>query len=249
MKDLLATYPEAECWHNMPVPFGFGRPVLDFIVCFRGWFMAIETKRPKDGTLTTRQILTMQAIDRANGIVVYVADEGDLAGLKSVLDRLPTLHRPTRSVAVLGLQPKNVVTTRDDPVPAHGILRMNPTQDNDRAKSDLNQNPSTGGNTTEERAAYAVNPGLPGSVDEGPKTHAQEVFGNTAVSEKSVDPDRPLYGEEPGEGGMGRAVSPMQGQEYYNQDEKGPGEARNYPGGPADVVPEGETQPENQPEE
>ncbi len=35
-----------DCWHFMPVPMGYGkRGVPDFIICYKGHFLAPETKR------------------------------------------------------------------------------------------------------------------------------------------------------------------------------------------------------------
>jgi len=35
------------CWYYMPVPMGYGKKgVPDFIICYRGFFLAPETKRP-----------------------------------------------------------------------------------------------------------------------------------------------------------------------------------------------------------
>lgn len=36
----------AQCWYYMPVPMGYGkRGVPDFIICYKGFFLAPETKR------------------------------------------------------------------------------------------------------------------------------------------------------------------------------------------------------------
>lgn len=58
------------CWHFMPVQTGYGSPVLDYVVCINGRFVAIETKREK-GKLTARQHEIAQELVRA-GALVYV---------------------------------------------------------------------------------------------------------------------------------------------------------------------------------
>lgn len=36
-----------DCWYFMPVPMGYGRRgVPDFIICYKGFFLAPETKKP-----------------------------------------------------------------------------------------------------------------------------------------------------------------------------------------------------------
>lgn len=59
-----------ECWHFMPVQTGYGSPVLDYIVCIRGRFIAIETKR-EGGKLTARQHEIARELVKA-GALVYV---------------------------------------------------------------------------------------------------------------------------------------------------------------------------------
>lgn len=252
VKSLLSSYPPNECWYNMPVPYGYGTSMTDFVICFRGWFVLVETKRPKGGDLTGRQKSAMIDVDAANGIVVYIADEDDLIGFKKLLDRLPTLVRPVRRP--LGLNIQNF-DTGGNPAPAlEGRTKMSDPdqgpQGHPRTDTVGQKTETVGGDTTQERAEYAK--AQTESLDaERPRTKAQEVFGSTAVDDRSVDPDRPLYGEQAGEGGMGRAVSPMQGQEYYNQDEQTPTQrAAHFPGAPADPpsdMPQEEPQPqENQ---
>jgi hypothetical protein len=55
-----------------PVQYGLGTTTLDILVCYKGRFVAIETKRP-GGMLTARQIVTIQEM-RANGAIVFVID-------------------------------------------------------------------------------------------------------------------------------------------------------------------------------
>lgn len=50
----------------MPVQTGYGAATVDFLVCYRGRFYGIETKRPGK-YLTPRQFLIMQTIRDAGG--------------------------------------------------------------------------------------------------------------------------------------------------------------------------------------
>jgi hypothetical protein len=68
-------------WH-CPVQNGMGAPSLDFICCFRGNFVAIETKAPGKKP-TPRQLLTIADIE-ASGGKVFVID-GDTTELEDWL--------------------------------------------------------------------------------------------------------------------------------------------------------------------
>jgi len=69
VKRELDVYPDH--YREMPVPGGFGKSGLDFTVCFYGWFLAVETKRPKKEP-TARQHERMKDIRRAGGVAVAV---------------------------------------------------------------------------------------------------------------------------------------------------------------------------------
>lgn len=56
----------------MPVPGGFGESTLDYLVCFKGRFVAIETKAPGKKP-TDRQKYVMAQMQRA-GAAVFVVD-------------------------------------------------------------------------------------------------------------------------------------------------------------------------------
>lgn len=71
VKELLI---EHGAWFNMPVPAGYGEPLLDFIGCHRGAFFAVECKA--DGKkLTARQTFTKESMEAAQG-KVFVVGEG-----------------------------------------------------------------------------------------------------------------------------------------------------------------------------
>ena len=55
----------------MAVQTGYGSTTLDFLVCHRGRFLAVETKRPGK-KLTARQKLISENIQNADGSVLVV---------------------------------------------------------------------------------------------------------------------------------------------------------------------------------
>ena len=63
---------EAGAYYDMPVPSGYGKPTLDFIGCYKGYYFAIETKAP--GNMPTiRQEQTMTQMQKA-GAKVFLID-------------------------------------------------------------------------------------------------------------------------------------------------------------------------------
>jgi hypothetical protein len=58
-----------------PVPSGYGESHLDYVGCMRGWFFAIETKKP-GGKVTPRQKARIQQVKLAGG-KVFVIDGTD----------------------------------------------------------------------------------------------------------------------------------------------------------------------------
>lgn len=82
VKRLLKKYG---AYYFMPVQTGYGAPTLDILACYKGIFIAIETKAPGKKP-TARQELTIKEIKAANGLV-YVID-GDITELEEMLERL-----------------------------------------------------------------------------------------------------------------------------------------------------------------
>lgn len=82
VKRLLKKYG---AYYFMPVQTGYGSPTLDILACYKGIFIAIETKAPGKKP-TARQELTIKEIRKANGLV-YVID-GDTEQLEEMLKRL-----------------------------------------------------------------------------------------------------------------------------------------------------------------
>jgi hypothetical protein len=69
----------------MPVQLGYGEMTVDYLLCVRGAFAAIETKAPGKKP-TARQEATMARIRAAGGRVFVVSHVDDLEELKSYLD-------------------------------------------------------------------------------------------------------------------------------------------------------------------
>ena len=63
-------------WYYMPVSNGMGRVGCpDILVCYRGHFMAFETKAPgKRKAATPNQLREIEEIARANGLALVVDD-------------------------------------------------------------------------------------------------------------------------------------------------------------------------------
>jgi hypothetical protein len=75
-------------YREMPVPGGFGKSGLDFTICFYGYFVAIETKKP-GGEPTARQWERIDEITAAGGIAVVVTSaEQAKTELRELLTRL-----------------------------------------------------------------------------------------------------------------------------------------------------------------
>lgn len=69
-------------YKHMPVQNGMGEPALDFHVCHRGMYAAIETKAPGKKP-TPRQMQTMHKVLQAGGSVFVIdsTDGADMAAL------------------------------------------------------------------------------------------------------------------------------------------------------------------------
>ena len=81
---VLVSYGE-ELWDYMPVPTGYGRATLDYILCFRGRFVAIEAKAPGKKP-TPRQHLTIRELERAGAQVFVIDSVEKTQELKKYLD-------------------------------------------------------------------------------------------------------------------------------------------------------------------
>jgi hypothetical protein len=73
-------------FHHKPVQNGMGKPGLDYWVCHRGFFCAIEAKGP-DGHMTDRQVQTALAAHDAKASVfcINTAKSGEIDRLHAWL--------------------------------------------------------------------------------------------------------------------------------------------------------------------
>lgn len=81
---LLASYGE-RVYKYMPVPSGFGRRTLDYLICFDGLFIGIEAKQP-DGKTTALQDAVLAEIRAAGGTTFVVKNEEDVKVLEKFFD-------------------------------------------------------------------------------------------------------------------------------------------------------------------
>lgn len=88
-KGVKAILKSKGCYFFMPVQMGYGMPSVDFLVCWRGRFIAIETKAIGVKVVTARQQLTMNEITAAGGITLLVNDLQQLLDLFEMLETSP----------------------------------------------------------------------------------------------------------------------------------------------------------------
>lgn len=72
VRELLALHSQG-MYYNMPVPSGYGEPMLDFVGCYYGRFFMIETKAAVNLPLTPRQDLTKEQVEEARGQVFIIS--------------------------------------------------------------------------------------------------------------------------------------------------------------------------------
>lgn len=72
---------ESKAYHHWPVVNGMGAPTLDCIACYRGRYLAIETKAPGKKP-TERQVRTISQIAAAGGKVLVIDGDAGIAELK-----------------------------------------------------------------------------------------------------------------------------------------------------------------------
>jgi len=81
VKKLLKQYG---AYYHMPVQTGYGAPALDFHVCHRGRYAAVETKAAGK-KLTKRQEFISAEINKAGGKVFVVTGTADTDNLEAWL--------------------------------------------------------------------------------------------------------------------------------------------------------------------
>lgn len=78
---------EAGAYYHMSVPTGYGRSTLDFLVCYQGRFIAIETKS-MGKPLKPRQQAIAKEIREAWGIVIREHGYEDCSMTKAIINEL-----------------------------------------------------------------------------------------------------------------------------------------------------------------
>ena len=78
-------------WYYMPVSNGMGRVGCpDILVCYKGLFMAFETKAPgKIKNVTANQQREIDGIQRANGLAHVIDDVEQVKSLLDTIERKP----------------------------------------------------------------------------------------------------------------------------------------------------------------
>lgn len=91
---------ERGAWFFMPVSNGMGQVgIPDIICCYRGIFVAIETKAPgKRSQTTPNQERVLEAIQKAEGFAWVVDNPNDLRPLFNSIDIYFKLERPNDQV-------------------------------------------------------------------------------------------------------------------------------------------------------
>lgn len=87
---------ERGAWFFMPVSNGMGQVgIPDIIICYKGVFVAIETKAPgKKKNITANQDRVIGAIRKADGFAWVVDNPDDLKPLFDSIDIYFKLERP-----------------------------------------------------------------------------------------------------------------------------------------------------------
>jgi hypothetical protein len=97
VKELLKKFG---AYYEMPVPGGYGKSGLDFNICYRGFWISVETKAPGKKA-TPRQEATIRNIREAGGVAIVVdGKEGFdflttflvIAGLTTASDSIKAAH-------------------------------------------------------------------------------------------------------------------------------------------------------------
>lgn len=76
-----------KAWSFMPVPTGFQAKNIDYIVCCKGWFIAIEAKAPGKQP-TSRQDYVLKLIREAGGLTFVIDSEKGVKELDEALGAL-----------------------------------------------------------------------------------------------------------------------------------------------------------------
>jgi hypothetical protein len=90
-KDVRKWLRDRGIWHYMPVQSGLGVVgIPDFVCCWAGRFLAVETKAPgKRGNTTPNQDRRIAEIRNAGGIAVVIDDVLQLTEIERLFDECP----------------------------------------------------------------------------------------------------------------------------------------------------------------
>lgn len=98
----------------MSVPYGYGKSTLDYLVCYRGHFIAIETKAPGE-TPTSRQNSILREIAGAEGFTLVIDREDGCGELIKLLEHLT--YAPSASERSTPADRSAVCGERSEPLP------------------------------------------------------------------------------------------------------------------------------------
>lgn len=76
-KIILDNNYDGRIYYYMPVPTGYGKRTVDYLLCVNGVFCAVEAKRP-GAEPTCRQQAVLDEVEKAGGKVFVVADDESL---------------------------------------------------------------------------------------------------------------------------------------------------------------------------
>lgn len=96
INEVLKAYGK-DLYKFMPVPGGFGPSSLDYILCYRGLFIAIEAKK-LGGKTTARQNFIIRQIKDAGGKVFVISNDIDITMLVEFLNWLSEKPRTPQEV-------------------------------------------------------------------------------------------------------------------------------------------------------
>lgn len=80
-------------YYHMSVPVGYGAPTVDFLVCYKGVFIAIEAKRPGAKVSTFRQQQILTAVAEAGGIAIVESDV-ECSALRNAIAFIDNMKAP-----------------------------------------------------------------------------------------------------------------------------------------------------------
>lgn len=87
-KEIRTYLTQIGAYQFWPVQMGYGATTVDGLVCYKGWFVAIEVKRPDTRPKPTpRQLTRLDEIKSAGGWTIIAYDVNDVQELIKRIDR------------------------------------------------------------------------------------------------------------------------------------------------------------------